>query len=191
MIEEMSMKPDMLSTVIKKAAALFKKEEPITAETFQFLLNPIKENLYNFIFKALNFCEDANDIYQETILRAFKYRASYNRQGSFKTWIFTIAHNQVKGYFNQLKKMPEVDLAEQLNIAGEVDSRHETLVHDIYEAARQLTPQQRRVFFLFYDQQFSIRETGEITGLKQGNIKFILNQAREKIKQKLGVKNER
>ena len=185
----MIMKPDIMGTMIAKAAAFFKKEETITAETFQCLLNPIKENLYNFIFKALNFCEDANDIYQETILRAFKYRGSFKQQGSFKTWIFTIAHNQVKGYFNQLKKMPGVELEDQL-IVEDADAGNEILVHDIYEVARQLTPQQRRVFFLFYDQGFSIREIIEITGLKQGNIKFILNQAREKIKQKLGVKNE-
>jgi len=85
----MSMKPDILGAVIKKTTALFQKQETITVEFFQFLLNPIKENLYNFIFKALNFCEDANDVYQETILRAFKYRKSYDRQSPFKTWIFT------------------------------------------------------------------------------------------------------
>jgi RNA polymerase sigma factor (sigma-70 family) len=111
MIKEMSMKPYILGTVIKKTTALFQKQEIITEEFFQYLLNPIKENLYNFIFKALNFREDANDVYQETILRAFKYRKSYDRQDSFKTWIFTIAHNEIKSYFNKyIKSQNKVDL---------------------------------------------------------------------------------
>jgi RNA polymerase sigma-70 factor (ECF subfamily) len=189
MIEEMSMKPDILDAVIKKTTALFQKQEAVTVEFFQYLLNPIKENLYNFIFKALNFSEDANDIYQETILRAFKYRQSYDKQGSFKTWLFTIAYNEVKRYFNKHKKLPvKVGLEEHADIIDDHSSDNQILVRDIYEVAQQLTPNQRRVFFLFYDQQFSIQEISEITGLKQGNIKFILNQSREKIKQKLGLK---
>jgi RNA polymerase sigma factor (sigma-70 family) len=78
------------------------------------------------------------------------------------------------------------------------DSADKSLVRDIYEVALQLAPRQREVFFLFYDQQFSMKEIVEITGLKEGNIKFILNQARGKIKQKLsrdshstGAKNDR
>ena len=189
MIEEMSMKPDILGAVIKKTAALFQKQEIITTEFFQYLLNPIKENLYNFIFKALNFSEDADDVYQETILRAFKYRKSYHRQSPFKTWIFTIAHNEIKRYFNKHKKnQDKVDLEHHADMMDGSDSDNQTLVRDIYEVARQLTPNRRRVFFLFYDQRFSIREISEITGLKQGNIKFILNRSREKIKQQLGLK---
>jgi RNA polymerase sigma-70 factor (ECF subfamily) len=189
MIEEMSMKPDILGAVIKKTTALFQKQETIPVEFFQFFLNPIKENLYNFIFKALNFSEDANDIYQETILRAFKYRKSYDRESPFKTWIFTIAHNEIKRYFNKHKKIQDkIGLNEHADMMDDPGSDNQTLVRDIYEVAQQLTPNQRRVFFLFYDQQFSIQEISEITGLKQGNIKFILNQSREKIRQKLGLK---
>jgi len=199
MIEiEMCMKPDYdyLGAAVKKAAALFKKKEAATinAETFQQLLTPLKENLYNFIFKALNFSRDADDVFQETLLRAFKYRNSFKRKNPFKTWLFTIAHNEIKSYFNKNKKLPHtvnIDLEEQLNIVYDtetvVDAGYDQMVRDIYEVAQQLTPNQRRVFFLFYDQRFSIREISEITGLKEGNIKFILNQARKKIKKKLGV----
>ena len=115
----MSMKPDFLSTVLEKAAAFLTKPAALNAETFPLLLDPIKESLYNFIFKALGFCEDANDIYQETLLRAFKYRESFHGPGSFKTWIFTIAHNEIKRYFNTSKKMVKpLDLEEHPGIAG-------------------------------------------------------------------------
>jgi RNA polymerase sigma-70 factor (ECF subfamily) len=182
----MSMKPDYIGLALKKAAAFFTREEAVTGETFLQLLNPVKENLYNFIYKTLSYSEDADDVYQETVLRAFKYRNSFDPNASFKTWIFTIAHNEIKCHFNKNKKSPAshcLELEDHLDIAD--DSEDETLVHDIYEVAQQLTPQQQRVFFLFYDQRFSLKEIIEITGLKEGNIKFILNQAREKIKEKL------
>ncbi len=182
----MSMKPDYIGLALKKAAAFFTREEAVTGETFLQLLNPIKENLYNFIYKTLSYSEDADDVYQDTVLRAFKYRNSFDSDASFKTWIFTIAHNEIKCHFNKHKKSPAshcLELKDHLDIVG--DSEDETLVHDIYEVAKQLTPQQQRVFFLFYDQRFSLKEINGITGLKEGNIKFILNQAREKIKEKL------
>jgi RNA polymerase sigma-70 factor (ECF subfamily) len=184
----MNMKPDYIGLAVKKAAAFFTREETVAGETFLQLLNPVKENLYNFIYKTLSYSEDADDVYQETVLRAFKYRKSFDTDASFKTWIFTIAHNEIKGHFNKKKKSPAsasycLELEDHLDFAGEAGD--ETLVHDIYEVARQLTPQQQRVFFLFYDQRFSLKEINEITGLKEGNIKFILNRAREKIKEKL------
>jgi RNA polymerase sigma-70 factor (ECF subfamily) len=186
---EMTMKPDLLSAAIKQAAGFFKRKEAITTNTFQLLLNPIKENLYNFILKTLGFSEDADDVYQETVLRAFKYKYTYDHSRPFKTWLFTIAHNEINNYFNKTrKKSHSMDPIEHADIA--YDTGDQPLVRDIYEIAAQLGPIQGRVFFLFYDQGFSIAEISDITGLKQGNIKFILNRAREKIKQKLGLKGD-
>ncbi len=183
-----NMKPDYIGTAVRKAAAFFSKEETLTGEAFLVYLDPVKNHLYNFIYKALYFSEDANDVYQETVLRAFKYRSSYNTGAPFKTWIFTIAFNEIKRFFNTGKKSPgarssSLELEENLDYG--VNESEKKLVHDIYEVALQLTPQQQRVFFLFYDDGFSMKEIVDITGLKEGNIKFILNQAREKIKQKL------
>jgi RNA polymerase sigma-70 factor (ECF subfamily) len=199
MIEiEMTMKPDMLSHAVDRVFALFKTGEPLSRERFQQLLNPVKDHLYNFIYKALNFHEDADDVYQDTILRAFKYRHSFkmSSDGAFKTWIFTVAHNQVKKYFNSKNRLKINDSLEfpleQLHHDKE-SQQQQRLVEDIYEAAAQLAPQQRNVFFLFYDLHFSIKEIISITGLKEGNVKFILNRCREHIKSTLnkGVQHER
>jgi DNA-directed RNA polymerase specialized sigma24 family protein len=53
-----------------------------------------------------------------------------------------------------------------------------------------LKPKYKEVFFLFYDGGFSISEIAGITGLKAGNIKFILNKAREAVRSVLGESNE-
>jgi RNA polymerase sigma-70 factor, ECF subfamily len=185
---EMTMKQDILSSTARKAAAFFRigKNTEISTEAFQVLLEPVKEHLYNFILKALNFSEDADDVYQETVLRAFKYKKGYDDNRPFKTWIFTVAHNEIKSYFNKRKKTPlPVDPTFHGNIV--IDTGNEKLVRDIYEIAGNLNPNHRKVFFLFYDQHFSISDISRITGLKEGNIKFILNRAREQIKSNLNL----
>lgn len=189
----MSKRPDYFGAGLEKALTLFKKKGAMDETAFKGLLNPVKEILYNFILKSLNFSEDADDVYQETVLRAFKYRNGYRPEKSFKTWLFTIAVNEIRGYFNRSKKSPDtVNLEEHLYIAP--GTGNEELVHVVYEVAQHLGPKQRKVFFLFYDFGFSIREIVEITGLKEGNIKFILSRSRETIKETLadgskGVKN--
>ena len=175
----------------KKSLLLTKKEKCVCAETFQEMIYPLKENLYNYILKSLNFSEDANDIFQETVLRAYKYINSFtvrddDKKRSFKTWIFSIAHNEIKHYHKK-KWNPVKTIANHSNLVH--DRFNEEIVRDIYELARQLKPKQRNVFFLYYYNKFSIREICAITKLKEGNIKFILNQSRKKIKKKLGVKN--
>jgi RNA polymerase sigma-70 factor, ECF subfamily len=195
MIEiEMTMKPDLLNHAIDKATAFLKGRQTLSAEHFQQLLNPVKDHLYNFIFKALNFCEDADDVYQDAILRAFKYRNSYKpgNPGAFKTWLFTVAHNQVKTYFNSKKKDQNRQVSDILLEQHHHDKeqqKQQRLVEDIYEMACNLKPQQRNVFFLFYDHHFSIKEIAAITHLKEGNIKFILNRCRQQIKEKLKEAN--
>ena len=63
---------------------------------------PIKKYLYNFIQKSLSFSQEADDIFQETLLKSFRYFNSFKQDKNFKTWIFTIAHNLMKDYFNSI-----------------------------------------------------------------------------------------
>ncbi|MCP4147533.1 MAG: sigma-70 family RNA polymerase sigma factor [bacterium] len=169
------------------------KTTEISSDEFQHMLTPLKENLYNFIFKALFFSEEADDVYQEALLRAFKYRNSFNKNKSFKTWLFSIANNEIKRYFNKTNAAAGVELKEHVNLPkdGTHQNEHQKeLVQTIYRVAGELNDKQRRVFFLFYDHGFSVKEIAGITGLKEGNIKVTLNHSREKIKEKLGVKND-
>lgn len=180
-----------LDAVIKKARGLFCQKDILGTHAFQQLLEPLEDNLYNFIFKALYFSEDANDVYQDTVLRAFKYRHTYQPGLPFKTWLFTIAGNEIKAYFNRHKKNRAVALADEHTlIPQDMDPERSAMVQAVYNAAQLMGEKQRTVFFLFYDHGFSIKEIKEITGLKEGNIKFILNHCRETIKEKLNLQKE-
>lgn len=180
--------------VLKDAFAFLEKKKTVSAAAFQEMLEPVKNNLYNFILKSLNFSEDAHDVFQETALRAFKYISGFKENYSFKTWIFAIAQNEIRGYYRKNRgKTGHTALDNPLdeNEGGgspdDHDAATKALVKTIYEIAAELTPQQRNIFFLFYDERFSIKEIGRITGLKEGNIKFILNRSREIIKERFGV----
>ena len=154
---------------------------------FWELAGPYKQKLYNFIHKSLSFSEEADDVFQETLLRGLKYFHSYNKEKSFNTWLFAIAHNEVKKHFKNAQRRNSLPLEERL-IARDERVRPD-LVREVYRFADALNPNQKEVFFLFYDSGFSISEISGITGFREGNVKFILNRARQSLKERFGEEN--
>ena len=150
-------------------------------------LLPVKKHLYNFIRKSSNFSSEGDDMFQETLLKGFRYFHSFDQKKDFKTWIFTIAHNVMKDAFAAQKRLnPSISLEE----AGEIAAVECSDVREIYAAAAALKNRHREVFFLYYYNEFKISEIMAITGLSRPNIKFILHRARKTIKNILEVPNE-
>ena len=153
-------------------------------KSFLQQLLPVKKQLYNFILKSLNFHSESEDLYQETILKAFRYYDSLNPNKKFKPWIFTIACNLIKDYLRKEKPLP---LFENSKIAYRNNLRNYAEIKEIYRVASRLKTKQRKVFYLYYYNDFKISEISDITGLSRVNIKFILNQCRKMIKSRLEV----
>lgn len=164
------------------------REAPFSQEMFWTRLAPCQNKLYNYIRKSLNFSADADDVFQETVLHAFRYIGSYRESGEFGAWLFGIAHNEIKKHY---KKRPKTGSPLDLDRLGAADtSPVRQMIGEIYRFAERLNTRQREVFFLFYDEGFSIAEIAGITGLGQGHIKFILHQARAALKTILGVSHD-
>jgi len=160
------------------------RETELSAAAFWERLIPCKPKLYNYIHKSLNFSVDAEDVYQETVLHAFQYLRTYKEDKNFGAWLFGIAHNEIKKHYRKsLRTAVPIDV-ERLSTADSSHVRH--LVMEVYRFAERLKPRQREVFFLFYDGGFSMSDIARITGLREGNIKFILNRARNTLKTILG-----
>jgi RNA polymerase sigma-70 factor (ECF subfamily) len=152
-------------------------------DDFLARLSPHKEKLYNFILKAANGSPDADDLYQDTVLRAFRYYSSYDKKKAFKPWVFRIAANTIRDYFR--RHHPALQL-EHLDVPDGTDSRAEQDIREIYRLAARLKPKHRQVFFLYYDSDFSVSEISEVTGLSVFSVKFILSQSRKAVKRHLG-----
>lgn len=158
------------------------------ASRFCELTDPIRIKLFNYIHKSLNYSEVADDVYQETLMRAFKYFRSFRKNKSFATWIFAIAHNEIRKYLKN--RLPSIRFDPATEFYTNSPYLPSLLVREIYDYAERLKPKQREVFFLFYDNGFSIAEISRITGLSNSHIKLILHRARKYLRQKLGDSDE-
>jgi len=158
--------------------------EALTQADFRDLLEPCRSRLYGYIAKSLGFAAEADDVYQETLLRAYQFSASFRRDADFAAWIFGIAHNEIRRARKRAGRFAAgVDLDVFPAAAPVADP---ALVRDVYRFAERLKPRHREVFFLFYDGGFTIPEIARVTGLREGNVKFILNRARRALRTILG-----
>ncbi|HQL25266.1 MAG TPA: sigma-70 family RNA polymerase sigma factor, partial [candidate division Zixibacteria bacterium] len=68
---------------------------------FNELVERYKDRLMNVIGRMLSSQEEAEDIVQETFIRVYQHRQSFNFQHCFSTWIYTIGLNLAR---NELRK---------------------------------------------------------------------------------------
>lgn len=157
-------------------------------DAFWELLAPCRDKLFNYIRKSLRFAIAAEDVYQETVLNAFRYFGTYRPDREFAPWIFAIAHNALRDHFRrEARTSADPDIERR---GAEDDERTKSMVREIFVYAEKLKPRHREVFFLFYDSGFSVAEIAGVTGLREGNIKLILHQARNALKAALGVTHD-
>jgi RNA polymerase sigma factor (sigma-70 family) len=175
--------PESVSCDLRK-----KNDEASLPALFWEHLAPLNRKVYNFILKSVSFSPDADDIFQESVLKAFRYYRTFRKDAKFETWFFSIAHNEVRKHFKTASKKP---VALDLVLPASPDAgRQGELVREVYRFAETLNPQKRKVFFLFYDSGFSVREIADIMGLREGNVRFILHQARCNLRAIMGEKDE-
>jgi RNA polymerase sigma-70 factor (ECF subfamily) len=165
-----------------------RSDEANKVSRFWDLAEPHEQKLYNYIKKCLAFSPDGDDVFQETLLRGMRYFQSYRDSRCFKTWLFAIAHNEIRRSFGHSRRWDASEAVARLTAKDESVNR--VLVHEVYRMAESLKPKHREVFFLFYDSGFSVAEVARITGFRQGNVKFILNRARATLRKSLGGSHE-
>ena len=152
--------------------------------------------LYNFIYRFVGDRETAEDIVQETFLRAFRKRTEYRAIANFSTWLFTIAGNLAKSELRRRKRwrMFSLERDEETDTGMELpdesarpDKVAESSLADvqIQQAIASLPDNYKQVILLRDVQGMSYQEISEIVDCPVGTVKSRVNRARLKLQQKL------
>lgn len=139
--------------------------------------------------------DDANDIYQDAMLAAFRALPRFKLESRFSTWLHRIVVNTalsnrrkltrtwrklaaVQTHYDQEEQYVETRTPESVALDGELNS-------EINRAMRRLTDTERMAFVLCHQQGFKLREAAEIMACTESSIKVVLFRARNKLKQHL------
>ena len=149
------------------------------------------ERIYNLALRILRNKEDAEDILQETFLTVINKLNSFDGRSSFFTWIYRIATNaslmklrKKKMTFVELPDNPDFEKRNIEDIFVDVtqdpslEIQNEEMKQILQQAIDQLSDIYRSVFILRDIEQLSIRETSQILGITEENVKIRLRRAR-------------
>ena len=144
---------------------------------FDVLLNRHKDRLFNYIFFIVRSKEVAEDIFQETFVKAIVtlQQGRYTNDGKFAAWITRIAHNLVIDQFRVERNEntvsndeAEVDLLNDAKLVeGNIENQlvNDQVLKDVRMLVDELPDCQREVVFMRYYQDMSFKEIADATGV--------------------------
>ena len=127
--------------------------------------------------------DDADDLAQDALVKAYLSLAGYRDAGKFRSWLFKIAHNTFLNHKASCRTMDSIDEARTLVNSTATDASFQ--YQDLYLALRTLPPKERSAITLFYLSGYSIKEIAVITDASVGAVKQQLSRGRDKLKAKL------
>lgn len=165
------------------------------------LVDRYQRRLYWSCLRMLDDPDEAEDVVQETFVRAYEKLTSYEPQYRFYTWVYSIARNRCLNLLRRRKAWGFVSLSSssQEPHSGkglQLASAHDTSegVHDgdlgraLHDCRQALPDDQREVFDLRHDDEFSYAEIAQVLSVPQGTVMSRLSRAREKMRDCLQAK---
>lgn len=148
------------------------------------------QTIFKFILLIVKDYSQAEDLTQETFVKAYQYYPSFKRNASPKTWLFSIAHNVSVDYlrkskpirlfrevFPATKKDPEM-LPEQILEIKES-------ARELYDVLDNMKEAYRKVIILRKMKGFSIIETAEILNWSESKVKATMFRAMAMLEKEL------
>ena len=144
---------------------------------FDTLLSRHQDRLFNYIYFIVRSKEVAEDIFQETFVKAIVtlQQGRYTNDGKFAAWITRIAHNLVIDQFRIERNEntvsndeTEIDLLNNAKLSeGNIENRmvNEQVLKDVRMLIDELPDCQREVVFMRYYQDLSFKDIAEMTGV--------------------------
>lgn len=169
-------------------------------QAFEQLLKSYLSAVYNFIFQMTRDRAVAEDLTQETFIKAWKHLARFDQKKSFKTWLFTIAKNTTYDFFKKKKMIPfsyfedeegknRLDtVSEGTPLPDEVLAAAETS-KELDHALQRIPQQYRELLLLAYREDFSLQEIAEILATPYNTIKSRHQRALKRLKQAILSEN--
>ncbi len=170
-------------------------------EEFSRLVDAYSSKIYRLAIKMLNQQQDAEDVLQETFVKAYRGLKSFNGRSKISTWLFRIATNEALMVIR--RKHPEVVSIDE-PIETEEGEQEPVQIIDwcclpesellsvetrekLDEAAQKL-PERLRVVFVLRDiNDLSTHETAEVLGLSDTAVKTRLSRARLRLREELSA----
>jgi RNA polymerase sigma-70 factor (ECF subfamily) len=156
---------------------------------FAELVRRFEGRLLNFLLHRTHSIPDAEDLVQESFVRAWQRIGQYDARWQFSTWLFTIAHRLAIAHHHKQSREARPACLDHLasgdgDPGGPVADR-EQCRHVWALADRILSETQRTALWLRYAEELSPKEIARVLGKSQVMVRVTLYRAREALAARL------
>jgi RNA polymerase sigma-70 factor (ECF subfamily) len=163
-------------------------------EAFRLIFERYSRPVISFLYDQVNDRELAEELAQETFVRAYRSLNSLREEAKLSTWLFGIAKNVAREWLrSHLKRKLQVDIDDEqvLDLSDQAPVPENRLLDKEFNEVVQrslamLDDDKRLVFTLKIFQQCSYEEIAEITGFSIPKLKTDLHRARAEMRQRVG-----
>ena len=180
-----------------------KKEAEIVArvlggerQAYSLLVDEYKSAIYNLAYRMTGNLQDADDLTQDTFIRAYQYLSQYDPQRKFFTWLYTIGINITRNHLKRIGNQKTMDSGLRENAADVVHEDGPTTFHENHEGDVLIREREERLevclgflstdirelIVLRFYQGLPFEEIAEITGFSQSAVKMRIYRGLEKLK---------
>lgn len=169
-------------------------------KAFDELLNRTQSKLFTYIMFVVRDHDIADDIFQETFVKAIvkMQQGRYTDSGKFLFWLTRIAHNVIMDWYRQQKTEHIVEPTEDndlSNLGGqdlldtfrESEMVNEQVLADVKRMMDSLPATQREVVYMRYYQNMSFKDIAKVTGVSintsLGRMRYALMNLRKMVKE--------
>jgi RNA polymerase sigma-70 factor (ECF subfamily) len=152
------------------------------------LVDDYGERIINYLARMTGNRYEAEELAQETFVRAYCALGSYKPQYKFSTWLFKVATNLCINHLKKQKRLTHIDdyqdwvMPDSSSHANPpLEAQRRELQRQIQEAIKQLPPSYRSVIVLRHLNGLSYQEIAEVTELPMGTVKSRLGRGRSRL----------
>jgi RNA polymerase sigma factor (sigma-70 family) len=167
-------------------------------KSYSEIVSRYHEQIHHFIYRMVKDTAQAEDLVQETFIKAFRALATFNSDYAFSTWLYKIAANNCIDFFRK-KKLKTFSLDTPIQVKdGEVHrdfaDREQTPEHELMSQERTnqiqfaintLPEKYKEAILLRHSKDKSYEEIAEELSIPLGTVKVRIFRAREMLKSKL------
>jgi len=172
---------------------LFERVQNGDMVAFNDLVNKYKKRLMNVITRMVQSQEEAEDIVQETFVRVYQHRESFDFRHCFSTWLYTIALNLARNELRKRKRFKFYDIFDLKGNEAEiaVEMQVPTNLPQVLKRAIENLPEKYKTAFVLRDiEELPYDEVAKVMNIPLGTVKSRVNRARALLREKLKPRME-